>query len=295
MTLNIAQLASTVRVLDGAWGTELQKRGLPTGHATELWNVENTDAVEAVADSYVQAGSEIILTNTFGANRFVLERHGLGPRVAELARAGVTISRRAAARAGALVFAAIGPTGKIVMTGEVSPEELADAFAQAARAIADAGADAVVLESFAELDEIELALQAVKSACSLPVVASMTFGSGPDGTRSVMGVTPEQLAQMALANGAAAVGGNCGAGPENFVKVAQLLRQASPLPVWIKANAGLPVLVAGKTTFPMGPAAFAACAPALIAAGAAFVGGCCGTTPDHIRVLREVVDTAAMR
>lgn len=295
MTLDIAKLSSAVRVLDGAWGTELQKRGLPAGHATELWNVENPDAVQAVADSYVQAGSEIILTNTFGANRFVLERHGLSGQVAHLAGAGVAISRRAADKAGALVFAAIGPTGKIVMTGEVSPDDLTAAFAQSARAIADAGADAIVLESFAELEEIELALKAVKAVCSLPVVASMTFGSGPDGTRSVMGTTPEQLAQMASANGAAVVGGNCGAGPEKFVKVAQLLHQASPLPVWIKANAGLPVLLAGKTTFPMGPADFAACADSLIAAGATFLGGCCGTTPLHIRALRDVVDKAASR
>ncbi|MCY2929260.1 MAG: homocysteine S-methyltransferase family protein [Planctomycetota bacterium] len=156
-------------------------------------------------------------------------------------------------------------------------------------------ADAIVLESFAELEEIELALLAVKAACHLPVVASMTFGSGPEGTRSIMGVSPEQLAQMAAGNGAAAVGGNCGAGPENFVKVAQQLRQASPLPVWIKANAGLPVLSAGKTTFPMGPADFVACVPALIAAGAAFVGGCCGTTPDHIPALRKLVGQPAPR
>ncbi|MCY2927624.1 MAG: homocysteine S-methyltransferase family protein [Planctomycetota bacterium] len=179
MTLNFAQLASAVRVLDGAWGTELQKRCLPAGHATELWNIENPDAVEAVAD-----GSEVSLTNTFGANRFVLERHGLGERVAQLARAGVAISRRAAGRAGALVFAAIGPTGKIVMTGEVSPDELTAAFAQTARALADAGADALILESFAELEEIELALQAVKSACSLPDAkrdGHIARAIGPDG------------------------------------------------------------------------------------------------------------------
>lgn len=293
MPLNLSEYASTVRVIDGAWGTELHKLDLPAGYAPEFWNVKNPSAVSLVAKSYVRAGSDIILTNTFGANKYVLASHGAADMVDELSQAGAEISRRCAdaAKRGVKVFASIGPTGKIVMTGDVSEEELAQAFAQQARGLALGGADAIVLESFMELDEIRIALQAVKEATGLPVVVSMTFSCGPDKTCTMMGNKPSELAAMAKRGKADAIGANCGVGPENYLKVCKMLREASDLPIWIKPNAGLPVVgVGGKTTFPMGPEEFAAFAPKLIAAGANFVGGCCGTTPDHIRAVRETVD-----
>jgi len=289
MSLNLAQFVSTVRVLDGAWGTELQSMGLPAGACPELWNVENPDAVRAVADSYVQAGSDVIITNTFGANKFVLSQHGAENRVAELAESGASISR-AAAGDEVKVFASIGPSGKVVMMQEVPQEQLLQTFADAAGAVERGGADAVVLETFNELDEITLALQAVKSACRLPVVCSMTYTAGPDGTATVMGNRPEQLVEMAGKHGADAVGANCGAGPEHYVKIVQLYRQATDMPVWVKANAGMPTIVDGKTTFPLSPQQFAACVSDLASAGANFIGGCCGTGPEHIRAIREAVD-----
>ncbi len=289
MTFDLAEYASRPRVIDGAWGTQLQRRGLPAGACPELWNVDNPDSVRDVAAGYVQAGSDVILSNTFGANRFILAAHDAGDRAAELAQAGAAISRAAAGDA-VKVFASIGPSGKIVMMGDVPPEELSAAFAETAAAVARGGADAIVLETFNELEEIALALRAVTSACGLPVVCSMTYASGPDKTATMMGNTPGDLAAMAMAGGAAGVGANCGVGPDNYVKVAELYRQATDLPIWIKANAGLPVLVQGETTFPMGPEEFAAAVPKLVAAGANFIGGCCGTGPDHIRVVRAAVD-----
>ena len=289
MPLDLQKFAQTVRVLDGAWGTELQKRGLPAGACPELWNDQNPAAVEAVARSYVQAGSEVILTNTFGGNRFVLAQHGAGERAAELCEKGAAISRKAAGGA-AKVFASLGPTGKIVMMDDVPAEELADAFAASAVALERGGADAIVLETFNELAEAGIALRAVRGAVAIPVVVSMTFSSGPDKTASMMGDAPDDLARAAEAGGAAAVGANCGVGPDNYVAVAKLFRAATALPVWIKANAGLPQVRAdGATVFPMGPAEFAAFAPKLVAAGANFLGGCCGTTPDHIRALRKTL------
>ena len=181
MALELKTFASQVRVIDGAWGTELQSLGLPAGAAPELWNVENPSAVEQVARSYVEAGSDIILTNTFGANRVVLAGHGAADRTTELAEAGAAISRTAAGRQ-AKVFASIGPTGKIIMMGEVARDEICRAFAEAAGAVARGGADAIVLETFNELDEVLLALAAVKQVSALPVVVSMTFASGPEGT-----------------------------------------------------------------------------------------------------------------
>jgi 5-methyltetrahydrofolate--homocysteine methyltransferase len=286
--LDLKTYCATIRVSDGAWGTELQGKGLPGGTAPELWNVENPEAVEAVAMSYVEAGSDVILTNTFGGNRFALSPHGAGDRVRELVEAGAAISRKAAGP-NVRVFGSIGPTGKIVMMGETPEEELASAFREAASALARGGADAIVLETFNELAELRIALQGVKGVCDLPVIASMTFASGPERTATMMGNTPADLAAAAEADGADAVGANCGSGPDNYVKVTELLRSATDLPIWVKPNAGIPTIVEGKTVFPMGPQEFAAYAPKLIAAGANFVGGCCGTNPDFIRAILAAV------
>ncbi len=293
MALNIRDYASAVRVSDGAWGTELQAQGLPAGAAPELWNVENPGAVRAVADGYVRSGSDVILTNTFGANRLILAAHGLADRAAELGRAGVQISRQAAGEQ-AKVFASIGPSGKIVMMGEIDESVFAAAFAEAARAAQDGGADAVLFESFAELAELTIALRAAREACELPLAASMTFSSGPDGSATMMGDTVDAFVRAAAECGAAAVGANCGVGPVNYVRVAGLLRQSTDLPIWIKPNAGVPhVDSAGRTVFPMGSEEFASYVPALAEAGASFIGGCCGTTPGHIRAVRQAVDKIA--
>jgi methionine synthase I (cobalamin-dependent) len=294
MALNLTAWASRVRVADGAWGTELQRRGLPPGSPPELWNAERPDAVAEVARGYLDAGADVILTNTFGANRFVLDAHGAGGRVGPLAAAGAALSRQAAGDEKP-VFASLGPTGKIVMSGDVPGEAIAAAYAEAAAALVQAGLDAVLLESFAELDEIALALDGVRRATDLPVILSMSFGAGPDGARTIMGTSPEDAARLAEARGAAAVGGNCGCGPESYVQVARRYRAATDLPIWIKPNAGLPKVVEGRTVFPMGPEAFAAFAAPLIEAGANILGGCCGTGPDHIRALRAAVDDRAAR
>jgi methionine synthase I (cobalamin-dependent) len=291
MSFDLGSFAKRVRVTDGAWGTQLQTLGLPPGALPEPWNVENPQAVDAVARSYIDAGSEVIITNTFGANRFILAQHGAEGRVGELAEAGAAISRRAAGDA-VKVFASIGPSGKIVMMGEVDEDEMVAAFAETAAAVAAGGADAILIESFGELAEAELALRGARSACELPVVVSMTFDSGPDGTSTMMGNTPADLVAAAEAGGAAAVGANCGVGPENYVKVVELLAAATSLPVWVKPNAGLPVVVDGETTFPMGAEEFAGFAGPLMEAGASLLGGCCGTSPEHLQALRAAVDAA---
>ncbi len=291
MAFDWKQFASAIRVTDGAWGTELQKKGVPAGGAPELMNVQNPASVEVVARSYVDAGSDAIITNTFGGNKYVLEQHGARGRAAELCEAGAAISRHAAGEQTA-VFGSLGPTGKIVMMQEVPSESIVEAYREAAEALEWGGADAIVLETFNELDEARLAVQGVKQATSLPVVVSMTFSSGPNKTNTMMGNKPGDLARMAKQEGADAVGANCGCGPDNYVTVASLLREATDLPIWIKSNAGLPeVGPDGKTSFPMGPEAFAAFVPKLVDAGANFIGGCCGTTPEHIKQVRRAVDS----
>ena len=288
MGATLEQFAGRVTITDGAWGTQLQARGLPSGACPDTWNLERPEAVEAVARDYLAAGSEVVLTNTFRANRFALEQWGLADRAAEIAEAGASLSRKAVGDA-ARVFASIGPTGKLLMMGQVQPDELYAAFAEQARALARGGADAILCETFTDLEELRLALQAARENTDLPVVVSMTFDSGPDGTATMMGIHPADLARLAEQAGAAAVGANCGAGPEHLVKITALLRSATALPVWVKPNAGVPELRDGQTVFPLGPEEFARYVPALIEAGANFIGGCCGTTPDHIRAVVAAV------
>ncbi len=267
-------------VTDGAWGTQLQQRGLQPGECPDAWNFSHADRVEEVARAYVQAGSQVILTNTFGANRFVLARHNLAERAAELNRAGVEISRRAASGR-AKIFASLGPSGVMLMMGAVKPEELQAAFAEQARAMADAGADGIVVETMSDPAEAALAVAAAK-ATGLPVVACMVFDSGANKDRTMMGATPEQAVEKLTAAGADVVGSNCGQGIAGFVAICRRLHAATSGPVWIKPNAGLPQVIDGKTVYTQTPAEFADFVPELVSAGARFLGGCCGSSPEFI-------------
>jgi methionine synthase I (cobalamin-dependent) len=279
-------LAQGPVVTDGAWGTELQARGLASGDFPDAWNLTHPDRVADVARAYVEAGSQVILTNTFGANRLRLAAHGLAGQVAEINCRGVEISREAAG-ARARVFASLGPSGKLLMSGETTVSELATAFTEQAEALAAGGADAIVIETMSDLDEAQLALAAAK-ATGLPVVACMVFDAGRDKDRTMMGATPEQVAAALQAAGADVIGANCGVGIEQYVPVCRRLKAATDRPIWIKANAGLPVLEAGKVLYRTSPEEFASHVPALLEAGASFLGGCCGTNPDFIRaVLRQ--------
>jgi methionine synthase I (cobalamin-dependent) len=276
-------LARRPVITDGAWGTELQARGLPPGAFPEAWNLSHPERVLEVARAYVEAGSRVILTNTFSANRIRLAETDLAARVRDLNREGVRISREAAAGR-ARVFASMGPTGRLLLEGSVTPEAMRAAFEEQAQALAEAGADALVVETMSDLAEAEMAVRAAR-ATGLPVVACMAFDSGRDKDRTMMGVTPEEAARVLEAAGAEVLGANCGQGIAGFVGLCRRLRAASALPLWLKPNAGLPVLVDGRPTYSETPAAFADKAVALVESGADFIGGCCGTRPDFIRAL----------
>ncbi|MFZ5832774.1 MAG: homocysteine S-methyltransferase family protein [Planctomycetota bacterium] len=277
-------LAGGTVVTDGAWGTQLQQRGLPQGACPDAWNLEQPAQVEAVARAYADAGSRVILTNTFGANRYVLGRHHLAERVREVNCAGVEASRRGAGDR-ARVFASMGPSGVMLLLGDVSAEDLQAAFSEQAQAMAEAGAHGIVVETMSDPAEARLAVVAAK-ATGLPVVACMTFDSGPNKDRTMMGTTPEQAAEALLAAGTDIVGANCGQGIAGYVEIARRLHAASGRKVWIKANAGLPEMKDGKTVYRQTPEEFAGFVPRLVEAGAGFVGGCCGTSPEFIRAVR---------
>ncbi len=280
-------IAETPVLTDGAWGTQLQASGLPASACADAWNLSHPDIVEQVARAYVEAGSRVLLTNTFRANRLALEGLGLGNQLAAINRAGVEISRRAAAGA-AWVFASLGPSGKLLLTGQVREQELRMVFVEQAQVLADAGADALVVETMSDLNEARIAVAAARET-GLLVVACMVFDSGKDRDRTLMGVPPEQAASELTEVGADVIGANCGRGIEGYVPVCRRLAAASDCPIWIKANAGLPQIVDGKITYQTTPEEFARHGPALRDAGAAFIGGCCGTTPEFIRALRWVL------
>ncbi len=286
MSEHIESWLGTAPVLtDGAWGTALQVHGLAAWEIGDLWNLSHPERVEAVARAYIDAGSRIILTNTFRANRIALDQHPERSRVEAINRAGVEISRRAS-RGRARVFASIGPSGKMLLTGEVDEAQLAAAFTEQCRALAAAGADGLVVETMTDLDEARIAVAAA-AITGLPVVACMVFDSGKHQDRTMMGVTPEQAAVELTRAGAQVIGANCGIGIEAYIPVCAALASATDRPIWIKPNAGLPELVDGKVVYRMTPERFASHAPALIAAGARFIGGCCGTTPEFLVALRR--------
>jgi len=272
-------------ITDGAWGTELQARGLPIGDFPDAWNLTHPERVTEIARAYIDAGSQVVLTNTFGANRIRLAGHECADRAGEINRVGVELSRRAAADK-AHVFASIGPSGKMLMMGEVSPEELAAAFEEQAAALAGAGADAIVIETMGDLEEAKIAVAAAH-ATDLPVVACVVFDCGADMDRTMMGSTPEEAAATLSEAGADVIGANCGQGIEGFVSLCSRLHAATERPIWVKANAGLPELVDGRAIYRTAPEEFADFVPALIEAGAAFIGGCCGTSPEFISAIKK--------
>jgi methionine synthase I (cobalamin-dependent) len=280
-------LASGPVLTDGAWGTQMLARGLAAGGCPDAWNLERPDCVEDVARAYVAAGSQVILTNTFGANRFALSRYVFADKVVEINRLGVEISRRAAS-SGVKVFASIGPSGQMLTTEEVTVDELYEAFTEQANALLEGGADAIVVETMSDLLEAQTAVRAAKQT-GLPVVASMSYGAGRAGDRTVMGITPERAVEGLTEAGADAIGTNCGVGAEAILPVVERLRAATSLPVWVKPNAGQPELINEHVVYRTTPEEFATAAKRLVEAGANFIGGCCGTSPEYIAALRALL------
>ncbi len=283
-------LISGPAITDGAWGTELQARGLTQGEMPDFWNIDHPERVESVAKTYVDAGSQIILTNTFRASRIALGKlldDKPTDYLQELNRKGVQLSKQAAGN-DAKVFASIGPSGKLLLTKEVTEEQLAESFAEQANALAEGGADALVVETMTDLAEAKIAIAAAK-ATGLPVVGCMVFDSGKNRDRTMMGVTPEEAAKELEAYGADVIGANCGNGIENYIDICRRYSEQTNLPVWIKANAGTPELLNGEVVYNTSSEEFVSHLPALIDAGVSFVGGCCGTSPAYITELKKAL------
>jgi methionine synthase I (cobalamin-dependent) len=277
-------------ITDGAWGTQMQKQGLTAGMCPDEWNLSHPAEVREVAAAYVKSGSRVILTNTFGANSITLKRYGLADKVAEINHAGAAISCAAAKGSNAMVFASIGPTGAMLITGDVTETELSEAYSRQAAALAEGGANGIVVETMTDLAEAKIAVVAAKKT-GLPVVVCMVFDSGADGQHTMMGISPEQAAAAFGQIDADVVGANCGKGIDAYSSLCKRIRAATDKPVWVKPNAGAPQVVNGKTVYISTPKDFAANLRHLMDAGASFVGGCCGTGPEFIAALSKSIKT----
>jgi 5-methyltetrahydrofolate--homocysteine methyltransferase len=293
------KLLETIRhrplLADGAMGTQLMLAGLEAGACGEAWNLSHPDRVLAIQRAYVDAGADCLLTNTFGGSRIALERHGLGDRAAAINRAAVAIAREALGSRGGFVIGDIGPFGGLLEPlGEAREDDVRKAFAEQAQALVDAGADAIIVETQSSLEELALGLAAATGAGAPCVIGSMAFNVTRDGAsfRTMMGIDPERAAAFMDQLGVDIVALNCGAGMDmaRSLDAAARYRQVTTRPIMVQPNAGQPTLRGTRLTYDETPAQMAEGLIPLVTAGVRIVGACCGSTPDHIRALRQALD-----
>ena len=281
-----------VLLSDGAWGTFLYQKGLQAGECPELWNVTHRNDVLAIAKSYIDAGSDMILTNSFGGSPYKLKHFDLHERTVELNKAAAEISREAAGD-NHFVLGSIGPTGAMLMMGDVTEQELYDGFAIQAAALKDGGVDAICVETMTDLQEGSLAVRAAKESTGLEVVCTFTFDKKVNNEfRTMMGVSTSEMVNSIKEAGADVIGTNCGNGFEQMIDIVSEIRKVdSSIPILVHANAGLPIYKDGETIFPETPEMMSSRVNELIKCGANIVGGCCGTTPKHIHALAQAIKT----
>ncbi|GAB4113559.1 MAG: hypothetical protein Kow00103_05780 [Candidatus Caldatribacteriota bacterium] len=281
-------------LLDGAMGTMLQSYGLSSGFCPEEWNLSNPEIIKDIHQQYLRAGAEIILTNTFGANRIKLNNFQLGDSVKKINIAGVKLAKEAiqqvlASEKNKIIFvaASLGPTGKLLEPyGELKKEEAYDNYKEQISILDQVKVDLLILETFFDLEEIKLALQAAKENSNLMVIASMTFTQN---IKTIYGISPERAVKELEAEGADGVGANCGAGPEVLYSVLEEMKKYSNSYLLVEPNAGMPELMEGKVSYPTDPDTMAFFAQKFSQLGVNFIGGCCGTTPLHIKAISDKI------
>ncbi len=287
------RLKQGVFFLDGAMGTQLFARGARQGQCLELLNIERPEIVFEVHRSYLEAGSDAVLTNSFGGNRISLQRHGAAGRAEELNRAAAKLARRAVGCSGH-VLGDIGPCGDFLEPlGSLKRADLIAAFTEQARGLAEGGVDGFIIETMTAVEEIEVAIEAVKGVCDLPILVSLAFDSAGNGFRTMMGVAPSQAVERLAGLGIAAIGFNCGTlDMDGYVRLAGEFAEAvrgKELALLAEPNAGRPTLEGERAVYTLTPDAFAGALKEINEAGAMALGGCCGTTPEHIAAAAQLI------
>lgn len=279
-----------ILVGDGAMGTMLFERGLRPGECPERWNLERPEVLKEIARLYLDAGANIISTNTFGGSPLKLQPYDFDARTEAINAAAVRAVRKVVADR-AYVSASCGPCGLLIQPlGDVSTDEVYESFLRQLRAVAAEGVDLICIETMTDLTEAKLAVKAAREAApDSPIAATMTFDDTPNGFFTVMGVSVAQAAQELVEAGADIIGSNCGNGIENMIRIAAEFKRHTSLPLLIQSNAGLPLLSGDVVTYPETPEFMADKSRELVKLGVNIIGGCCGTTPEHIRAFKKVV------
>ena len=288
-------IAERVLLCDGAMGTELQNAGLEPGGCGEAWNLDYPERLLAIQRAYVEAGSDCLLTNTFGGCRIMLERHDHSDNVAAINKAGAELARQAFAGRSGFVIGDIGPFGGLMKPhGDIPEREVRSAFGEQAEALISGGADAIIVETQTALEELKLGIEAAKNAGATCVIGSMAYDVTRDGSRlrTMMGIGPEKAAEFMREAGVDVVALNCGSGVDVSwaAKAVKLYREVCDLPTMAQPNAGQPVLENLQVVYKQTPVDMVKELPVLLEAGVRIVGGCCGSTPGHISLFRKLIN-----
>ena len=276
--------------MDGAMGTELINMGLQVSDCPHRWNVERWEDVRAVHKGYLEAGADILLTNTFGANEYRLALFGLEDEVYELNHAGVEVARGIVDRS-YLIAGDIGPTGYLLKPyGNFEPSDFVQCFRNQAVALEESDIDLYVVETQSDPREALAAVNGIRRVSKKPIIVNFSFSLGKNGYRTVMGTSPDEALKALLGKDIQGFGVNCGEGMERYMELVKMVRKMTRLPIMAKPNAGIPELIQGEVRYTETPEDFRKMVPELLDAGVDLIGGCCGTTPTHIKVIREAVD-----
>ena len=277
---------------DGAMGSLLMEKGLKHGDCPAYLNLTRPQVIEEITQLYLDAGADLIQSNTFGASPMKLSEYGLADKTEEINRAGVSLAKQVVGD-NAFIYGSCGPSGKILQPfGDGDPDELQRGFEQQMKAMVIAGVDTIFIETMTDLNEAKIAIKAAKTvAPDIPVAACMTYNNTPKGFFTIMGNSLVDAASELESAGADVIGSNCGNGIDTMIQIAKNMKEISKLPLIIQSNAGLPISKEGKIMYPETPEYFAEKVPDLIDAGVSIIGGCCGTTPETIRAMRQTIDS----
>jgi len=284
----LKRIAENLFLFDGAIGTQLQAHGLKVGEVPEVWNLEHPEIVQEIHSDYVAAGAMALTTNTFGASPYKLKSAGLEDKTYEINKVAAELARKAA---GDDIFVAgsVGPTGALLMMGDISSKEMLKGFERQIQGLADGGADVIIVETMSDIDEAKLALKAARYASDLPVIVSITYEPGARGFRTMMGIDIATAVSELEDAGVDVLGTNCGTGIDKAIDIVTEMKKYATRPILAEPNAGLPKLVNGEAVYEETPEMMAKRLPELIEAGARIVGGCCGTTPKHIKLFKQII------